>query len=87
MLGHLFRDVKEMEYFEKFLKDRYTNVDIDKLEKFGCKLIDKSKRRNNAAHGGNYISYEDVCVDKNNVYNVIEKYRGLILELMEILFK
>ena len=29
----------------------------------------------------------DLAHRSNHVYNVIEKYRGLILELMEILFK
>ncbi len=86
VLGYLFEAAKKEEYFEKFLKDRYPNMSIDKLEKYGGKLKDVAPRRNEAAHGGNYLSYEDVCTDKGNVYNMIDEYRGLILELLEILF-
>lgn len=86
VLGYLFEAVKKEEYLEEFLKKRYPNVSIDRFEKFGEKLKDVAPRRNEAAHGGNYLSYEDVCTDKGNVYNVIDEYRGLILELLEILY-
>lgn len=86
VLGYLFEAVKKEEYFEKFLKEKYPNVSIDKLEKYGEKLKDVAPRRNEAAHGGNYLSYEDVRTDKGNVYNMINEYRGLILELLEILY-
>lgn len=86
VLGYLFEAVKKEEYFEKFLKDKYPNVSVDKLEKYGEKLKDVAPRRNEAAHGGNYLSYEDVRTDKGNVYNMINEYRGLILELLEILY-
>lgn len=86
VLGYLFEAVNKEEYFEKFLKEKYPNVSIDKLEKYGEKLKDVAPRRNEAAHGGNYLSYEDVRTDKGNVYNMINEYRGLILELLEILY-
>ena len=86
VLGYLFEGVMKEEYFEKFLKNKYPSVSIDRLEKYGEKLKEVAPRRNEAAHGGNYLSYEDVCTDKGNVYNMIDEYRGLILELLEILY-
>lgn len=86
VLGYLFEAIKDEEYFEKFLKDTYQNISIDNLEQYGAKLKTVAPRRNEAAHGGNYLSYEDVRTDKDNVYNVIDEYRGLILELLDIIF-
>ena len=52
----------------------------------GKALKEKAKRRNDAAHGGNYLTYNDVCEDKGNVYDVIKEYKGMILELLMIIF-
>lgn len=54
-------------------------------------FIDKGKniapRRNSAAHGGNIITYTEVCADKTSVFSDhTEEYSGLILELLEILY-
>lgn len=87
VLGYLFEGVSDEEYFKKFLTDHFGGIDIEHVRRFGTKLKDVAPRRNDAAHGGNYLTYSDVCTDKDNVYNTaIESYRGMILELLAICF-
>ena len=69
------------------MQRKYPNIDIPGLIQYGEKLKTVAPRRNDAAHGGNYLTYQDVCTDKDNVYNTaIENYRGMIIELLEICF-
>ena len=42
-------------------------------------LKDVAQRRNDAAHGGNYLTYEIVRGDRDNVYNTVVDYKGMIL--------
>lgn len=64
----------------------YPKAEIDKIALYWKKLKDIAPRRNEAAHGGNYLLYTDVCTDKSNVFNSeVSAYRGLILELFDIL--
>ena len=87
VLGYLFEAVPDEDYFKKFLTDHFGEIDTNQVERFGTKLKKIAPRRNDAAHGGNYLTYEDVCTDKDNIYNtVIDNYRGMILELMGICF-
>lgn len=86
VLGFLFEQIKNEVYFENFIQQRYPCIDINKLEQLGKQLKTVAPRRNEAAHGGNYLSYTDVCTDKGNVYDVVKEYRGMILELLNILF-
>ena len=86
VIGFLFDGIDEEECFQDFLEDRYGVVDFTCVKVLGKALIDKSRRRNDAAHGGNYFEYKDVCIDKSNVYNVVNEYRGLIFELLRLLF-
>lgn len=86
VLGHLFKDVEKETEFQAYLFSHFPNIDINSFSKFGYKLVKIAPRRNDAAHGGNYLTYSDVCVDKENVYAAVSNYRGLILELLEILF-
>ena len=86
VVGFLFNGIDEEEYFQKFLVDRFGIVDVEAIKTFGKTLKDKAKRRNDAAHGGNYLKYKDVCEDKGNVYDVVNEYRGMILELLELIF-
>ena len=52
----------------------------------GIKLKTIAPRRNEAAHGGNYITYSEVCTDKKNVYDTsANTYKGLIKELLDII--
>ena len=70
-----------------FINGKYPTIDIQQLINFGQKLIDIAPRRNDAAHGGNLVSYIDVCIDKQKIYDFsTTNYRGLILELFEIIF-
>ncbi len=86
-LGYLFERAPGEEYFKKFLEDHFGGIDLDHVVRFGMKLKDVAPRRNDAAHGGNYLTYLDVCRDKDNVYNIaIKTYRGMILEFLEICF-
>lgn len=86
MLGYLFEAIFSETELKQYVEKTYSSVDLMGLESFGKKLKNVAPRRNEAAHGGNYLSYNDVCTDKENVYSSIEVYRGLILELLEILF-
>ena len=84
MVGHLLSALSKETYLQRFLEDKYPDSDQQLIASFGEQLIEVAPRRNNAAHGGNYLSYEDVCTDKANVYSSVKKFRGLILELLEI---
>lgn len=86
VLGYLFEAIFSETELRQYVEQTYSSVDLMGLESFGKKLKTVAPRRNEAAHGGNYLSYNDVCTDKENVYSSIEVYRGLILELLEILF-
>ena len=86
ILGFLLDGIDEEEYLQKFFADQYQVTDIEHIKSFGKLLKSKSQRRNDAAHGGNYLKYEDVCEDKENVYDVVKEYRGMILELLEIVY-
>lgn len=57
VVGFLFNGIDEEEYFQKFLVDRFGIVDVEAIKTFGKTLKDKAKRRNDAAHGGNYLKY------------------------------
>jgi hypothetical protein len=86
VLGFLLEGIDVEEYLQKFFADQYHVTDINPIKSFGKLLKSKAPRRNQAAHGGNYLKYEDVCVDKENIYDVVNEYRGMILELLEILY-
>ena len=86
-LGYLFEGVEEEEFFKQYLSDKFKISDFARIKTFGTKLKDVAQRRNDAAHGGNYLTYDIVCGDRNNVYNTLVEYKGMILELMNILFK
>lgn len=84
VLGFLLEGIEEEEYLQKFFAEQYHVTDIKHIKSYGELLKSKASRRNQAAHGGNYLKYEDVCVDKENIYDVVNEYRGMILELLEI---
>ena len=86
-LGYLLSGVNRLSPLKDFVIKKYPKVDLDGLEAFGKTLKTVAPRRNNAAHGGNYLSYSDAVEDKKWVYyaNGID-YRGLLLELMALLF-
>ena len=86
VVGFLLDGIDDEEYFQKFLNVRFGIVDIEAIKVFGKTLKVKAKRRNDAAHGGNYLTYNDVCEDKGNVYDIVNEYRGMILELLELIF-
>ena len=86
VFGHLFENIFSEDCLQQFLYDRYKITDMNLIKQYGLKLKDKAPRRNDAAHGGNYLSYQDVCEDKCNVFNAVNDYRGMILELLDMLF-
>ncbi len=86
VLGHLLEAVQTERYFREYLERRFAGIDVNRVEVYGQALINVAPRRNDAAHGGNYLTYADVCTDKDNVYNTVETYKGMIIELMEICF-
>lgn len=84
----MLKKIFDEKYLRDFLTNTYNGIDIKKLQNYGEKLIDVAQRRNNAAHGGNYLTQSDVLKDKENVYSVsMEEIKGLIFELLEILFQ
>lgn len=87
-LGFLFSEVKEREKFKDYMEEQFVEIDLNSITTYGDKLKRVAPRRNEAAHGGNILSYDDVQQDKGNVYSSdVEKYRGLIIELLSILYK
>lgn len=86
VLGYLFESLGREEYLRGFINTHYLGADVDRLRQFGIHLKQVAPRRNDAAHGGNYLTYSDVCADKENVYDSAREYRGMILELMNVLF-
>lgn len=85
-LGYLLEGLDHEMYFKNYIMQKYPNVDIQRLKKFGTDLKSIAPRRNDAAHGGNYLTYTDVCTDKNYVYNIsVATFKGLILDLLDIL--
>lgn len=88
ILGYLLDALRTETVLQEFLQLKYGEINIDSLATYGIRLKSIAPRRNEAAHGGNLLTYEHVCTDKNEVYNrKNELYRGLILELLGILFK
>jgi len=86
-LGHLLYNLSRETAFTDYLRNRYVGIDLKKMIEYGNKLINVAQRRNDAAHGGNLLSYDDVRYDKKKVYsNATDEYRGLILELFKLLF-
>ena len=87
VLGFLFEAVQEENKFEQWLQKKFPSIDSNAVEAFGSKLKSASQRRNDAAHGGNYLTYSDVCTDKKIVYDTnVQHYIGMIVELLELLF-
>lgn len=86
-LGFLLDGIDGEPALQQFFSTKYNVTDFSSIKLFGQTLKNVAPRRNDAAHGGNYLSYTDVCVDKNNVYNTAESYRGMILQLLELLFR
>ena len=71
---------------EERISAKYPKASIQRLKVLGTKLKNVASRRNDAAHGGNYLTYDDVCADKGHVYNIsVEEFKGLILELLDII--
>ena len=86
-LGFLLVGINQETEFKIYLQTAFPSIDINRLIAFGTKLKNIAPRRNSAAHGGNIITYTEVCADKTAVFSDhTEEYRGLILELLEILF-
>ena len=85
-LGFLFENINKETYFEKFVSSKYPKTDFERFRNLGIKLKRIAPRRNDAAHGGNYLSYEDVCTDKDHIYNISgNEYKGMIMELLDII--
>lgn len=84
-LGFLLSALNEENVLKEYLQRKYPNINIPGLVQYGEKLKTVAPRRNDAAHGGKLLSYEDVKIDKTKVYSANE-YRGLILELINLLW-
>lgn len=85
-MGFLLAALNRETNYSAYLSDRYPEVDLQRLKDFGTKLKDIAPRRNEAAHGDNLITYNDVQEDKRHVFDASTMYRGLILELLNIIF-
>lgn len=87
VLGYLLEGISSEKQLRNFVTQEFPNVDIQRIHAFGKRLKIIAPRRNDAAHGGNYLTYNDVCTDKQNVYDTSgAAFKGMILELMGILF-
>ena len=87
VLGFLFEAIAKEDKFEQWLQQKFSSIDVNTIKAYGSKLKSVSQRRNDAAHGGNYLTYSDVCTDKHNVYDMdVQNFRGMIMELMQLCF-
>ena len=84
-LGFLLERIEREDYFKSYITQKYPKADIQRLKKLGTDLKRIAPRRNDAAHGGNYLTYTDVCTDKNYVYNSVATFKGLILDFLDII--
>ena len=88
-LGYLLESVKTCEAFRNYLIERFPSIEVAKLNEFGRKIKDIAPRRNNAAHGGKLLTYQDAVQDRQTVYDHEPEYlylRGMIAEVLEILY-
>lgn len=86
-LGFLLENINQETEFKAYLQTIFPSINIDSLIAFGRKLKGTAPFRNKAAHGNDIITYQEVCTDKIKVFSDnTEEYRGLILELLEILY-
>ena len=86
VIGYLFEAVERKIHFKNYITSKYPKTDTQRLSQLGTKLRKIAPRRNDAAHGGNYITYSEVCTDKKNVYDTsANAYKGLIKELLDII--
>ena len=85
-IGHLLKSINKEICFMDYIKEKYPKTDSRRLMDLGARLVDIAPRRNNAAHGGKYITYSDVCDDKKTIYSTtVDTYKGMIKELLDIL--
>ena len=85
-IGYLLKLINKETCFMDYITEKYPKTNPERLMDLGERLVNISPRRNEAAHGGNYITYSDVCDDKKEIYNtVVSEYKGMIKELLEIL--
>lgn len=86
-LGYFLESASTVPELQKYLMAKYPSIDIDRIRSYGKTLNIVKDRRNNAAHGGNIISYQDAQQDKTKVYEAITvgEIKGLIKELLEML--
>ena len=85
VLGYLFEQIETETYFKSYVTHRYPKADVQRIKRLGTELKKVAPRRNEAAHGGNYLTYTDVQTDKGHVYNTAADFKGLIIELMNII--
>jgi hypothetical protein len=94
--SHLFKDMKYGKYLEVFKHiEKIFKPDLcldeiklkELLYDYGSKLSNISNSRNNAAHGGKIISYNQVKKDKQNVYELetSNQYMKLLIEFLKML--
>jgi hypothetical protein len=74
------------EFFKNILK---ADIDIESISSYSSQLGEVFHRRNNSAHGGKIISYDNLKEDKRNVYtyetSLGVNYKILIIKLIDLL--
>ena len=85
-LGFLLERIDRIAPFKEYIQTNYPKTDIVKLINLGQKIKSVRHRRNNAAHGGNIITYQEAKSDKMTVFDTTNEYKGLIIELLSVLF-
>ena len=86
VIGYLFEAVERKIHFKNYITSKYPKADTQRLSQLGANLKAIAPRRNEAAHGGNYITYSEVYNDKKYVYETsANAYKGLIKELLDII--
>lgn len=88
-ISHLLISASKVQCFKAFLISEFgvTEDRIKEITQYGKKLLDGSRNRNHAAHGGESVSYSSACNDKKIVYpEDVEEARGLLKELLGLLW-
>jgi hypothetical protein len=77
---------------EMFIKSNLKIGDTGLLKQYGKKVCDVARKRNDAAHGTTVVMYTDAIDAKESIFSTdndidqqIRNYRGMIIELSELL--
>lgn len=89
-LSYLLKDIKKTPKLSEYLNQNFSlsSTSTSQIIKFGVDLGKIAKKRNLAAHGGNYIMYNEAKSTKESIFEEIEgnEFRGMLKRFLELIF-